>query len=303
MPVTRCRHCQTVFRVTPEQVRAHGGQVRCGRCMQIFNALATLMPDPVPDPAAAGPTAAAAPERPVPAEAATPAAVPAIEPAPEPAPEPTPEPTPEPAPETAPALTADTPAAEPEIAPLPADPAPDAANPFISDITAVSPAVAQRPRLVAACVALLAVLLLQAAYFYRGELAAQHPLLRQWAYAACAAAGCTVRLPQQPKAVVIEASDLQVMDPARPQRIQLTATLRNHAGHAVGYPALDLVLTNANDHTLARRIFLPAEYLGTGRDPNAGIAANAELTVRLALDTGTLGAAGFRFTVLAAPRG
>ena len=120
--------------------------------------------------------------------------------------------------------------------------------------------------------------------------------------AACAQAGCTVPLPQQPKAIVIEASDLQTLDPARPERIQVTATLRNHAGHDVAYPALDLVLTNTNDHTLARRIFLPAEYLGPGRDAHAGLAANAELTVRLALETGDLGAAGFRLTLLSAPR-
>jgi hypothetical protein len=38
------------------------------------------------------------------------------------------------------------------------------------------------------------------------------------------------------------------------------------------------------------------------RDPRGGLAAHAELTVRLALDTGNLGAAGFRLAVLAAPR-
>jgi Protein of unknown function (DUF3426) len=92
-----------------------------------------------------------------------------------------------------------------------------------------------------------------------------------------------------------------VADPTNPNRIQLTATLRNHAGHDVGYPALDLVLTNVNDHTLARRIFLPEEYLDEGRDIRAGIAANAEVTVRLALETGNLGAAGFRLAVLPAP--
>jgi len=141
----------------------------------------------------------------------------------------------------------------------------------------------------------------QAIYFYRGELASRHPLARQWLNAACAHAGCTVPLPRMTKALLIEASDLQLLDPARPDRIQLTATLRNHAGHDVAYPALDLVLTNANDHTLARRIFLPAEYLGNNRDPRAGFAANAELTVRLALETGNLGAAGFRLALLPAP--
>ncbi|MDP3715191.1 MAG: zinc-ribbon domain-containing protein, partial [Burkholderiales bacterium] len=46
MPLmTRCSNCRTVFRVTPEQLRAHGGQVRCGRCLQVFNGLEALVPD------------------------------------------------------------------------------------------------------------------------------------------------------------------------------------------------------------------------------------------------------------------
>ena len=176
-----------------------------------------------------------------------------------------------------------------------------AGNPFMEDeAPAAEPR--RRPWLIAASVLLALTLAAQATYFYRGDIAARHPQARQWLEAACAQMSCTVPLPQLPKSVLIEASDLQLVDPARPERIQLTATLRNHAGHAVAYPALDLVLTNANDHTLARRIFLPAEYLGGGRDPRGGLAAHAELTVRLALDTGNLGAAGFRLAVLAAPR-
>jgi hypothetical protein len=61
------------------------------------------------------------------------------------------------------------------------------------------------------------------------------------------------------------------------------------------------VLTNAQDHTLARRIFLPREYLGPSRDARAGIAPNAEVTVQLDLDTGDLGASGFRLDLLAGP--
>jgi hypothetical protein len=83
--------------------------------------------------------------------------------------------------------------------------------------------------------------------------------------------------------------------------IALTATLRNQATTTLGYPALDVVLTNAKDHTVARRIFLPAEYLGAGKDFRAGIPPNAEVTVRLDLDSGELGAAGFRLDLLAAP--
>jgi hypothetical protein len=110
-----------------------------------------------------------------------------------------------------------------------------------------------------------------------------------------------VPLPQRPRLINIEASDLQSVDQTRPGVIQLTATLRNHADYDLAYPALDLVLTNTKEHTLARRIFLPREYLDKARDVNAGFPANAEVTVRLDLDTGELGAAGFRLDLLPAP--
>ncbi len=338
---TRCAHCHTVFRVTAAQLQAHGGQVRCGRCLQVFDALAALAPEPAIIETAAAPAPLAA----------APAGAPAEMPAPVPAePGPTPGQEPEPThpfaplpqdegaiatePETAaPATAAGTPEAllsdratidiaealvEP---PLPeavdvaatadsvmeplspvAEPETDTDNPFVQSPAVVPPPASSRRRLLAAgSVLLVAVLSVQALFFYRDEIAARHPLARQWLAEACVAAGCSVTLPQRPQSIQIEASDLQVADPANPNRIQLTATLRNHAGHDVGYPALDLVLTNVNDHTLARRIFLPAEYVAAGRDLQAGIAANAEMTVRLALDTGNLGAAGFRLAVLAAP--
>ena len=112
---------------------------------------------------------------------------------------------------------------------------------------------------------------------------------------------CTVALPQRPRQISIEASDMQATDPASPGLIALTATLRNHATTELGYPALDVVLTNTKEHTVARRIFLPSDYLGAGKDPRAGIAPNAEVTVRLDLETGDLGAAGFRLDLIAAP--
>jgi predicted Zn finger-like uncharacterized protein len=315
--ITRCAHCHTVFRITPEQLQAHGGQVRCGRCMQVFDGRAALAPDTamtappefaepatasavpatgVPEPAvpapaagtsaqpAAGPEPVSVTETPVESAATVPAAVEhgqLLDILPEPPP--------------APLVAANVAAERPAVAGMDDD------NPLVQEPTEQEPAQRRRPLLAAASVLLVVALGAQAVFFYRGEIAARHPLARQWLNEICAQAGCVVLLPQRPKAVVIEASDLQVVDPARPNRIQLTATLRNHAGHDVAYPALDLVLTNVNDHTLARRIFLPHEYLGEGRDPRAGVAANAELTVRLALETGNLGAAGFRLAVLPAP--
>src|SRR5262249_39096138 len=105
----------------------------------------------------------------------------------------------------------------------------------------------------------LIALLAQVVHFYRGEIAAYYPGVRPQLTGLCETIGCIITLPQRPQLIAIEASDLQATDPARPAVIQLTATVRNHAGYDVGFPALDLVLTNSRDHTLARSIFQPRE--------------------------------------------
>jgi len=328
--ITRCVHCHSVFRITPEQLQAHGGQVRCGRCMQVFNGLAALTPDSPPMLAAMPAAAAselAAFEPGTTGPVSPPDAVTATSQSVDPDPVVVAEIAEMPAAESIPAaelihaaesdLPPDDPlreaVPEPELTELPgpmpraeaeqpAEAAMDGDNPFVQEAPAAAePSRTRQPLLIAASVLLMLTLVAQVVFFYRGEIAARNPLARQWLNDACAGMGCRVQLPQRPKAVLIEASDLQVIDPERPSRIQLTATLRNHAGHDLAYPALDLVLTNVNDHTLVRRIFLPAEYLGAQRDARAGIAANAELTVRLALEIGNLGAAGFRLAVLPAP--
>src|SRR5271170_1926512 len=43
---TQCSKCETVFKLSAEVLRAAGGQVRCGKCGEIFNALARLAEDP-----------------------------------------------------------------------------------------------------------------------------------------------------------------------------------------------------------------------------------------------------------------
>jgi predicted Zn finger-like uncharacterized protein len=42
---TQCSKCETVFRLSAEVLRAAGGQVRCGKCGEVFNALARLAED------------------------------------------------------------------------------------------------------------------------------------------------------------------------------------------------------------------------------------------------------------------
>jgi predicted Zn finger-like uncharacterized protein len=43
---TQCSKCETVFRLSAEVLRKAGGQVRCGKCGEVFNALARLAEKP-----------------------------------------------------------------------------------------------------------------------------------------------------------------------------------------------------------------------------------------------------------------
>src|ERR1700685_2776515 len=42
---TQCSKCETVFNLSADVLRTAGGQVRCGRCGEVFNALARLAED------------------------------------------------------------------------------------------------------------------------------------------------------------------------------------------------------------------------------------------------------------------
>ena len=44
--VTQCPHCQTSFRVTHHQLSVARGVVRCGHCLQVFNAAAVAGAEP-----------------------------------------------------------------------------------------------------------------------------------------------------------------------------------------------------------------------------------------------------------------
>ena len=69
---TRCPDCQTVFRVTPEQLKARAGKVRCGHCQGVFNALDSLLDE-------TGATAPATPQVAAPARPSVVAAEPAAD--------------------------------------------------------------------------------------------------------------------------------------------------------------------------------------------------------------------------------
>lgn len=318
--LTRCPHCQTHFRVTPEQLKARQGQVRCGACQQVFDALDSLADETV----AAAPTTAtpaypaaeepvadrkeetAAPEPETPTEpfaAATEPPAADIEPAPQPD-------TPPQAaaededradlPEAMAAepsdVLADIPAAS-EAEPSPESrrsqdgaAAPDEALPATWDSVPDTPP-ARRGPWVAGLLALLVIAGLQLVFIFRIELAVLLPGLRPALAAGSALLGSSLPYPRKPELIGIESSDLA---PAGPERLLLSASLKNRAPFDQEYPHLELTLTDTHDEALVRKVLAPAAYLPADHAQQSGFAAHADLAVKLTIEAPGVSAVGYR---------
>ena len=257
--ITQCPQCATRFKVSQAQLEAHQGMVRCGRCQAVFNASQHLH-DNQPSPQLSLPIEPMGPEPTLSAAA-----------------------TKNNLNEVAPAQFF-----LPGTLPL-----------QFSDLPVADEALHQpgenKPRWpwVTGAVLLLVLLLAQAGYFFRVELAARLPGLKPVLTSYCKLLKCSVPLPQKADLLSIESSDLEA-DPDQANVIGLNAMLRNRAPYTQAYPHIELTLTDVADKALARRIFLPAHYLKPGEEEKQGLAANHELSIKLHLDTTDLIPAGYR---------
>jgi predicted Zn finger-like uncharacterized protein len=251
---TRCANCETTFRVSTQQLQASGGQVRCGQCQKVFDAFATLT--------AQEPLAAAV----------------------------------EPSKESRSATESGERRHVADSRPMRSDKPrfvrPDPAA-ILYEWEFRTPESPRRSTLWTVLALLLAIVLAgQAVYAFRTELMVQVPHTRSYYVRLCEFLGCTIGMPKLSNYLHIEASDLKAVDSSHPNEIELLLSVRNRAPVDLGYPAFELTLTSSLEQAIARRVFLPAEYLPPGAQAEV-FKAGADLPIRLYLDTGTLRAAGY----------
>ncbi len=260
---TRCPGCKTVFRVTEPQLDLRGGQVRCGHCRTVFNGREELIAldapaldeqDGEPDELAAGPPTV------------TLRSAQALEP-----------PPPPPAHDDPPA---------------PASSVADYENRFAWE-EKKPPSKWLKALAVVAIPVLAIALVLQAVLHYRDAIAAHMPATKPALARLCAVAACSIRPLRDVNALSIDATDLQA-DPAHKGLLILTATIRNRAGYPIGYPHLELTLTDTADQVVVRRALAPADYVSGTANTAAGIAANGEVSVKLFIDASATTQAGYR---------
>ncbi|MFN7642533.1 MAG: DUF3426 domain-containing protein [Burkholderiales bacterium] len=139
--------------------------------------------------------------------------------------------------------------------------------------------------------ALTLLLGLQAAVGWRDAIAARAPFVSPLLGALLAPFGAAIAPPRDLDALTIEGFELQ---PAgSPNALQLSAVLRNRSAHAVGYPAMELTLTDSGGAMLVRKVIPVDAWLPDPAARAAGIAAGTERPLRLALEHNGLQPTGY----------
>ena len=272
--ITTCPACRTAFRITNEQLAARNGSVRCGRCLTVFDAREALQADPVQPALQSGGSHGGAQTETTP--------LPETEPI-----------TP------APSLAADSEGASHQPSadditqkPVATVPAPCAPTPLAVPEIAAEP-VRSRAGWIAGSMLLALILMMQIAFYFRGEIALVFPEIHPVLAELCASLDCSMPLPRRADMISIESSDLQA-DPANPGLMVLTATLRNRAAFTQSHPSLELTLTDSQDQPLARRVLGAQDYLGPSAHGEAGFTGNSELSIKLYVEASSLKATGYR---------
>jgi predicted Zn finger-like uncharacterized protein len=301
---TRCPGCQTTFRVTPEQLKVRAGKVRCGKCQAVFNALDSLVEESDPSLVSQPPAMSPHVDAPAIADIAINEVDILLEAPAEP------EPALPPATETQePVTPVGEPLSEAEaqelakssglIVPRETTEIPGYskwAEGVMSSPASHSPGRNTSWPFTMAALLLVLALAGQLVFHFRSEIAVAAPSLRPALEALSEALGSGIPLPRHAELVSIETSDLQA-DPSRSNLLVLQATLRNRAAYGQAYPLLELSLTDTQDNAIARRVFPPDEYLSSKNPADQPFPANADIAVRLWIETKDISAAGYRLYV------
>ncbi|WP_109125368.1 zinc-ribbon and DUF3426 domain-containing protein [Dyella sp. C11] len=255
----QCPDCLTVFSLNTDILALARGEVVCGHCDNVFDALASLSDQLPPEPFQhLPPRKTDLPPRLDSAVYRPPAEMPAV--------------------------------AE---GPTQRDVLDEFADLVIAPRFARQPEKKHRWPWITACTLLLLGLGAQVAWAKRDALIADDtlgPVLRD----ACATLGCQLPLVQDISRLTLVARDVQA-HPSVPGALLITANLRNDASFAQPYPVVSITLSDANGNKLAMRRLRPSEYLGDNATMQKGIAAGGSAALMLEVEDPGGKAVAFEF--------
>lgn len=141
---------------------------------------------------------------------------------------------------------------------------------------------------------LLLLLFLQVMTTFRNPLAAQFPQWKPTLVALCKLSGCQVDLPAQIEALAIEQGELQTI---KDHTFSYVSLLRNQSRSVQAWPSIELILNDANDKPVLRRVIAPRDYLPANIDVSKGFAPRSEQTIKLYFALDQLTASGYHIAI------
>jgi predicted Zn finger-like uncharacterized protein len=152
-----------------------------------------------------------------------------------------------------------------------------------------------RRALTIACGPLALLAAIQFGLTLRNDALEAWPSLRPSLARACAVFGCTVGWPMHAELLTIVGSELAAIPGTNV--IELDAAVRSRANFIMALPAIEVTLTDTQNRTIARKVFLPADYLASSGEPSSrideGLSPGSDLSLRLVFEARGLTAAGF----------
>jgi len=302
---TRCPHCETVFAIGAAQLKAAHGSVRCGSCLESFDAIPHLRDTPGEADAPAS-RAEAGPNAEL---ASTLDSVRAELDGQEPQGD---------------AHVDDDAAEETEDGALGSTGDAEAearresgpAVPVLDDDSgyhgksvpevlredmerAAAEARSRRRSIAYTCgaLALLLLLAVQYVWFMPDDVAQRYPQWRGAVAGFCELSGCALPSKREPERIRMLSRDVRI-HPRYEGVLQVTATFVNKAPYRQPYPRMQFTLFNVNGQPIAARIFEPSEYLGRNVAADALLPPDAPLQVALELLAPEQAAVSFEFQFL-----
>ncbi len=257
--LARCPHCRTTFAVSAAALRAARGRVRCGACLEPFDALETLIdeerersPEPPPGTAPEAPAPAAGETRAAPAGGASEAS---------------------------------------------AEEVPEALVEDLRRYRRARRARLTSTLLTAASLLLVVLAVAQIAWFQPGAVLARYPRAAPLLERYCARLGCTLPQRRDPGRITVLTRDVRV-HPRYEGALRVVAVIMNTAPFAQPYPRMRFALFNVNGQTIASRTFTPPEYLGEAAPRTRLMEPNRPVQLALELLAPEEAAVSFEFAFL-----
>lgn len=149
-----------------------------------------------------------------------------------------------------------------------------------------------------AILVLVALLAVQVVFFYASELA-RSPKLRPWIVAACEPLGCVIRPRQDIRKIQLLHSSI-APHPEQRAALRIRSSLVNRADFDQPYPLMEVTLTSRNGEIVARRAYLPHEYLAPAYW-SARMTPNVVVNGILDINHPTPAPVGYEIRLVAAP--